>query len=392
MLVSLAWIWAVGLVFAYLAERLRLPRLVGMLLAGILLGPWGVNLLHADLLGISSDLRQLALVIILLRAGLALQVQDLKRIGRPALLMSFVPASAEILGVFLLAPLLLPLTSIEATVLGTVLAAVSPAVIVPNMLRLMEAGYGRRNRIPQLLLAGASVDDIFVIVLFTACTGLALGGQLSVWTFVGIPVSILLGAGLGWLMGQVFRGFLSRFSLPVDRQVLWLLSAALALVGIEKALAPWVPVSGLIAVMGMAMVFQNRAPQLAKPIASSCSALWTGAEVLLFGLVGASVNLGAAWSRGVGALLLIVGALVFRMLGVGLCLLRTKLVAKERLFCMLAYTPKATVQAAIGGLPLAMGLPCGDTVLAVAVLSILLTAPLGAFGIQCTHPLLLSQD
>lgn len=389
MLTSLALIFLVGMSLGWLVTRLRLPSLLGMLLTGILLGPYVLNLLDDSILGISADLRQLALIIILTRAGLSLNIEDLKKVGRPAVLLCFVPACFEMVGMIVLAPRLLGLSVLDAAILGAVIAAVSPAVIVPKMLRLMELGYGARNSIPQMLLAGASVDDVFVIVMFTAFTGLAQGGTVSPTTFVQIPVSIVTGIAVGLAAGIAFGAVYRRIHVRDSVKVVVLLSLSFLFVALENAVKGIVPFSGLLAVMSCGIAINRRRPELASRLSGKYNRLWVAAEVLLFVLVGATVDISYAAAAGAAAVLAVLGALVFRMVGVFVCVLGTKLSRKERLFCMLAYTPKATVQAAIGSVPLSLGLGCGQIVLTVAVVAILLTAPLGAFAIDLTYRRLL---
>ncbi len=385
MLTSLALIFLVGMGLGWLVSKLRLPRLLGMLLTGILLGPYVLDLLDDSILGISADLRQLALIIILTRAGLSLNLEDLKKVGRPAILMCFVPACFEIAGMMILAPLLLHISLLDAAIMGSVVAAVSPAVIVPRMLRLMENGYGTEKSIPQLIMAGASVDDVFVIVMFSSFTGLAQGGELSPITFAQIPVSIVTGIAVGLAVGMAFSEVYRRVYVRDSAKVVMLLSVSFLLVALESAVKGVIPFSGLLAVMSCGIAVNRRRPELAARFSAKYSKLWVAAEILLFVLVGATVDISYALAFGGAAILAILGALVFRMAGVFFCLLRTKLEPKERLFCMLAYTPKATVQAAIGSLPLTMGLSCGHVVLTVAVLAILITAPLGAFSVDSTY-------
>lgn len=389
MLTSLALIFLVGMSLGWLVTRLRLPSLLGMLLTGILLGPYVLNLLDDSILGISADLRQLALIIILTRAGLSLNIEDLKKVGRPAVLLCFVPACFEMVGMIVLAPRLLGLSVLDAAILGAVIAAVSPAVIVPKMLRLMELGYGTRNSIPQMILAGASVDDVFVIVMFTAFTGLAQGGTVSPTTFVQIPVSIVTGIAIGLAAGIAFGAVYRRIHVRDSVKVVVLLSLSFLFVALENAVKGIVPFSGLLAVMSCGIAINRRRPELASRLSGKYNRLWVAAEVLLFVLVGATVDISYAAAAGAAAVLAVLGALVFRMVGVFVCVLGTKLSRKERLFCMLAYTPKATVQAAIGSVPLSLGLGCGQIVLTVAVVAILLTAPLGAFAIDLTYRRLL---
>lgn len=391
MLTSLALIFLVGMSLGWIVTRLRLPSLLGMLLTGILLGPYVLDLLDASILGISDDLRQLALIIILTRAGLSLNLEDLKKVGRPAVLLCFVPACFEIVGMVTIAPRLLGISVLDAAIMGAVVAAVSPAVIVPKMLRLMEMGFGTRRSIPQMILAGASVDDVFVIVMFTAFTGLAQGGTFSPATFVQIPVSIVTGIAVGLAVGVAFGAVYRRIHVRDSVKVVVLLSVSFLFVALENAVKGIVPFSGLLAVMSCGIAINRRRPELAVRLSGKYNRLWVAAEVLLFVLVGATVDIGYAAAAGAAAVLVVLGALVFRMVGVFVCLLRTPLSAKERLFCMIAYTPKATVQAAIGSVPLTMGLGCGQIVLTVAVLAILITAPLGAFSIDLTYRRLLGR-
>lgn len=392
MLTSLALIFLFGLIFGALFQKLRLPPLLGMLIVGIVLGPYALNWLDDSLLSISADLRQIALIIILTRAGLNLNISDLKKVGRPAILMCFLPACFEILGMLVLAPPLLHISYLDAAIMGAVVGAVSPAVIVPKMLRLMEEGYGTEKSIPQLILAGASVDDVFVIVLFSSFTGLAKGESLSPWRFAEIPISILLGVLLGAALGLALAFFFQKVHVRDSVKVLLLLSFSFLLVALEDALEGFVPISGLIAVMSLGIALQRKRDIVARRLSLKFSKLWVAAELLLFVLVGATVDLHYAYAAGLSAVILIFGVLLFRMAGVWVCLFKTKLLFKERLFCVLAYMPKATVQAAIGSVPLSMGLFCGNIVLTVAVLAILITAPLGAFLIDLTYKKLLSRD
>ncbi len=389
MLFSLALVFLCGMALAAVFEKLGLPPLLGMLITGILLGPSVWNVLDDSLLAISADLRKIALLIILTRAGLNLDTAQLRRVGRPAVLMCFVPACFEICAVSALAPALLGLSPIESAVLGSVLAAVSPAVVVPKMLRLMDEGYGTDQGIPQLIMAGASVDDIFVIVLFTCFTSLASQGSFSAWTLARIPTSILLGLAAGAALGHALSAMFRSIHLRDSAKVVLLLSFSFLLVWVEDQFTGPVGFSGLLAVMAMGAVLRGQLPAAGARLSAKYSKLWVAAEPLLFVLVGAAVDVKYAWAASAAGAILIFAALAIRMIGVATCLIRTSLSRKERLFCALAYTPKATVQAAIGGVPLAMGLACGNTVLAVAVLAILLTAPLGAFAIERTYRRLL---
>lgn len=391
MLTSLALIFLVGLSLGAVLARLRLPALLGMMFTGILLGPYVLNLIDGNILAVSGDLRHLALVIILARAGLSLDIGDLKRIGRPAALMCFVPACFEILGMVLLAPGLLGVSVPEAALMGSVVAAVSPAVVVPRMLKLMEEGYGADKKIPQLIMAGASVDDVFVIVLFTSFAGLVEGDAVSPARLAGVPVSIVLGIAIGILAGLAVSRLFQKIHIRDTAKVLILLSVCFLLGALEEAAKPYLPVSGLLAVMAAGATLLQTYPVLAKRLSAKFSKLWVAAEILLFVLVGATIDLGYAATAGAKVVVLLLAVLLLRMAGVLLCLVKTGMDAKERLFCMIAYTPKATVQAAIGGVPLAMGLSCGPLVLTVAVLSILITAPLGALGIDQSYRKLLKK-
>lgn len=389
MLFSIALLLLGGMFAGWLCRKLRLPALLGMILVGVLAGPAVLDLIDGSILGISSQLRKIALIIILSRAGLTLNLEDLKKNGRPAVLMCFVPAAFEITGMILLAPVLLPVTRLEAAVMGSVVAAVSPAVIVPKMIKLMEEGYGVSKGIPQIILAGASVDDVFVIVLFSAFTSLAQGKEISVISFVNIPVSILLGAVIGMVLGYALASYFQWVGVRDAVKLLVFLSVSFLLTAAEDGLHTGITFSGLIAVMFMGIGLQRKKMDSAKMLSGKFNQMWVFAEVILFTLVGASVDISYVSSAGLAAVILIFAVLVFRMLGVCLCMAGTKLNWKERIFCMLAYMPKATVQAAIGGLPMAMGLPCGKIVLTVAVLAIFITAPLGAFLIDATYQKLL---
>lgn len=392
MLLSVALILLCGMGMSWICQKLKLPGLLGMLLTGILLGPYVLNLLDENLLNISSELRKMALIIILMRAGLGLDVSGLKKIGRPAVMMCFVPASFELAGIILLAPGLMGLSVLEAAILGAVLAAVSPAVVVPRMVKLMEEGYGTKEGIPQLILAGASVDDVYVIVLFTTFTGIMQGKSVSVMSFLNIPVSIILGIMTGLFTGWLLAKYFEKVHIRDTVKVFILLSISFLLVGLEDGLTTTITFSALIAVMFLGVSLQRYRRDVDRRISVKCGKLWVAAEVFLFVLVGATVNIGYLSNVGIKAVILIFGALIFRMVGVFVCLLGIPLKRKEKLFTMMAYTPKATVQAAIGGIPLALGFACGDTVLTVAVLAIVLTAPLGAFAIDTTYKKFLTKN
>ena len=392
MLTSIAMILLLGLVAGRLFAKLKLPSLMGMILVGILISPHCLDLVDGQMLSISGDIRQIALVIILTRAGLSLNIGDLKRVGRPAALMCFVPACVEMIGTMVFAPMVLGISLLDAAILGSVIAAVSPAVVVPRMIKLIEEGYGVRQGIPQLILAGASVDDVFVIVVFSALTTLAATGSASASGFLQIPSSILLGILLGLLIGKLLLAFFRRCPIGDTKKVLILLSISFLLLELQERLEGIVEVSGLLAIMSMGILIKQQGDLLAQRLAATYNKLWLGAEVFLFVLVGVAVDVGYALSAGIAVVALVLFALLFRMLGVCFSLIGTSLNREERLFCMMAYTPKATVQAAIGTIPLTMGLQCGELVLTAAVVSILLTAPFGAICIDKFHKKLLIRE
>ena len=395
MLTSLALIFLAGLALASICRKLKLPRIIGMLVTGILFGPYVLDLLDASVLGISADLRQMALVIILVKAGLSLNIEDLKKVGRPAILMSFLPALFEILAFVLLAPCVLHIDRVEAAIMGAVLGAVSPAVVVPRMVQLMEEGYGTNKSIPQMILAGASLDDVFVIVLFSSFVGMAQGNGAQIMEFADIPISIvlgiLLGAAAGYALAWFFEwNYVRQGQIRNSIKVIIVLSISFLLLAAESWLEGIAAVSGLLAIMSMALTLAMRSdPRVTERLQEKFGKLWLAAEVILFVLVGAAVDIRYTLQAGVGAVLMIVAGLIFRCVGVWLCMLGTGLNRKERLYCVIAYLPKATVQAAIGSVPLALGLPCGNIVLSVAVLSILITAPLGAIAMDLSYRKLL---
>lgn len=392
MLISIAMILLMGMFMGWICKKIHLPSLTGMIFTGIILGPYFLNMIDSSLLNISSELRKIALIIILTRAGLSLDLNDLKRVGCPAILMCFVPACFEIMGMIILAPKLLGISILDAAIMGTVVGAVSPAVIVPKMLKLMEEGYGVRHSIPQLILAGASVDDVFVIVMFTAFTGLAQGNDVSIRSFVNIPVSILLGIVTGAFIGILLAYYFKKVHIRDTSKVVIILCLSFILVTFEDRFSTILPFASLIAVMAIGIALQKKREVVAKRLSVKFNKLWVVAEIVLFVLVGATVDIKYAVSAGAVSVILILGVLMFRMLGVFLCLLKTKLTMRERMFCMIAYTPKATVQAALGGVPLAMGLSCGNIVLTIAVVAILITAPLGAFCIDFAYKKLLINE
>ncbi|MFR8473890.1 MAG: cation:proton antiporter [Lachnospira sp.] len=398
MLASLSLIFLVGLAMGAICQKLKMPRIIGMLVTGIVLGPYVLDFLDPSILSISSELRKLALIIILLKAGLSLDLKDLKKAGRPAILMSFVPATCEIAGYILFAPLVLGINRIEAAIMGAVLGAVSPAVVIPRMVMLMEEKYGTKKAIPQMIMAGASCDDIFVIVLFTTFLSMAQGGSADIIDFVNIPVSIVLGILLGAVTGYGLYLFFEtsyahKHCVRNSTKVIIVLGFSMLLVSVEGWLEGKVSVSGLLAVVSMACVIKIKSTAfVSKRLSEKFGKLWIVAEVVLFVLVGAAVDIRYTLSAGIAAVFMIFIALIFRTAGVLICTIKTKLNMKERIFCVIAYLPKATVQAAIGSVPLAAGLACGKIILSVAVLAIIITAPIGALGIDNTYKKLLEKE
>ena len=398
MLTSLSFIFLVGLAMGAICQKLKLPRIIGMLATGIVLGPYVLDLLDPSILSISADLRKMALIIILLKAGLSLNLDDLKKVGRPAIMMSFVPASFEIIGYLLFAPSILGITRVEAAVMGSVLAAVSPAVVVPRMVQLMETKYGTEKAIPQMIMAGASCDDIFVIVLFTTFLSMAQGGSADIKAFANIPISIILGIILGAIVGYLLylffeTAYAKKHYVRNSMKVIIVLGFSFLLIAIESWLEGKIAVSGLLAVVSMACVLKMKCTAfVSKRLSEKFGKLWLAAEVILFVLVGAAVDIRYTLEAGIAAVAMIFVALIFRSFGVLLCTVKKNLSAKERAFCVVAYLPKATVQAAIGSVPFAAGLPCGKIVLSVAVMAIIITAPLGAFGMDLTYKKILTRE
>lgn len=392
MLLSIALILLVGMSASWICKKIKLPGLLGMLATGIVLGPYVLNLIDSSILNISSELRKIALIIILTRAGLGLDITGLKKIGRPAILMCFLPASFELLGIILIAPGTLGMSVLEAAIMGAVLAAVSPAVVVPRMVKLMDNGYGTAKGIPQLILAGASVDDVYVIVLFSTFIGMMQGKGASIINFVNIPVSIILGMGIGILAGYLLAMYFEKIHIRDTVKVLLILSISFILVATEDMLNTSIKFSALIAIMFVGVGLHKKRDVVAKRLSQKYEKLWIASEVFLFVLVGATVNINYLGNMGIKALIVIFGALIFRMAGVFVCLIKTELNKKERLFTMMAYTPKATVQAAIGGIPLALNFACGETVLTIVVLAIVITAPLGAFAMDLSYKKLLRRN
>ncbi|MEI7884061.1 MAG: cation:proton antiporter [Clostridia bacterium] len=392
MLFSLALIFICGFSLSGILQKLKMPGLLGMLLVGIMLGPYALNLIAPEILNISADLRQIALIVILLRAGLAIDIKDLKKVGRPAFLMCFVPATFELLTITLLAPIFFHISYLEAAIMGAVLAAVSPAVVLPRMLKLMENGYGKKNSIPQLIMAGASADGIYMIILFTSLLSMYQGAGFQMINLLKVPISIVSGLMVGIGTGIILVWFFKKVQIRDTVKMLIIFSTAFLFISLETLLKPYLPVSGLLAVMALGGTILKSYDILAKRLSGKFSKIWVGAEILLFVLVGAAVNISYLASSGLLAVGLIFSALLFRMLGVFTCLIKTKLNSKERLFCGIAYLPKATVQAAIGAIPLALGVSAGRTILTVAVLAIIITAPIGALGVDLSYQKLLTSE
>lgn len=392
MLVSLSLMLLLGFGLSGIFKMFNLPGLIGMILAGIILGPFSLNLISPSLLTIAAELRQIALIVILLRAGLSLDLKDLAKVGRPAFLMSFLPALFEMGIIILVAPRILNITVLDAAILGAVLAAVSPAVVVPRMLHLMEEGYGHKNKIPQLIMAGASLDDIFVIILFTSFVTLRQGQSIDISLFTSLPISIISGLGFGFITGYIFVVIFKKIHMRDTIKVLLLLSISFLLLGSEKTIIEFVPFSALLAVMAMGLSILRFYPVLAHRITSKFSKIWVASEVFLFILVGAIVNLSSLQSYVWLIIVVLLLGLISRFLGVQACLIKSNLTPKERLFTGIAYIPKATVQAAIGSIPLTLGFSSGNIILSSAVLAILITAPLGAIGIDSLYKKILIKD
>lgn len=395
MIYSLALIFLFGILFSKLFQLIKLPRIIGMLITGIILGPYVLNLLNNKILDISSDLRQIALIIILIKAGLSLDLNDLKKVGRPAILMSFLPACFEIIACVVIGPVLFNISIIDSLIIGAVLSAVSPAVVVPKMVELIEKKYGTKKSIPQLILAASSLDDVFVIILFTSFVAMAESGTFEYLSLVNIPISIILGILTGIVVGLLFSTIVNKLMSKENNSILLLLilSIAFLLVSLETWLEGYISISGLLAVMSMAMTLRIKLPkELIFNLTNGFGEVWKGAEVLLFVLVGAAVNINYAFSEGINTIILIIFALLIRSIGVYISLIGTSFNLREKLFCIIAYLPKATVQAAIGAIPLTLGLSCGNLVLSIAVISILITAPVGALGMDLTYKSFLKKE
>lgn len=393
MVTSIALIIIIGSCLASIFQYFKLPRIIGMLLTGIIIGPYALNLLDPSILLISADLRQIALIIILIKAGLSLNLEDLKKVGRPAILMAFIPASFEVLAYLVFAPLIFNISYREALLMGAVLAAVSPAVVVPRMVKLIEEKYGTDKSIPHLILASASLDDIFVIVLFSTFLTMNQGQKINLLNFLNIPISIIMGILIGIIFGYLLIKLFEYKDYPTSMKVLIILGFSFLLISIEHWLEPYIATSGLLAIIAMACTIKFKLDsQTSTNLATKFGNLWVGAEILLFVLVGAAVDIRYTLQAGLSAIILIIFALIIRSIGVSLCLIKTKLNFKERLFCIIAYLPKATVQAAIGSVALSAGLPCGNIILSVAVLAIIITAPIGAIGIDKSYSFLLKHQ
>ncbi len=387
MLLSLGVIVLAGMATYFLFSKINIPGIIGLLFAGIILGPGVLDIIDSSLRSISSEIRSIALIIILTRAGLSLNIEDLRAVGRPAVLMSFIPASFEIIGVVLIAPLLFPLTIWEALIMGAVVAAVSPAIIVPSMIKIMQKGYGNKRKVPQLILASASIDDIFVVVLFTIFIG---SDSFSATEFLHLPLSISTGIAAGVILGLILCFVFRRFHIRDSRKVMILLAIGFVLLPIEQ-LSSTIPFSALIAIMAMSITIKCRLNTVTDRISRKFSKLWIFAELLLFVLIGATVNPQNLLNSWLPAIILIAAITLIRITGVMICLVKSPLNMNERFFCALSYIPKATVQAAIGSVPLSMGLACGEIILTVAVMAIIITAPIGAILIEKTYKKLLNE-
>lgn len=393
MISSLALIFLLSLLLGELFHKVQLPKIIGMLLVGIVIGPYALNLLSPAILNISAELRKIALIIILIKAGLTLDLSSLKKASRPALLLSFLPATFEVIAITIFAPIIFNISRLEAMLLGAVLGAVSPAVVIPKMTELIENGYGKDKSIPEMILAGASLDDIFVIVLFSSFLSANQSGAIDLLSFASIPISIISGVTLGILTGLIVSNVFKSYRMASETRTIVVLALAFALTAFEELIKAYLPLSSLLAVVAMAATIKLKSnKEVTNEIAKDHSRLWLGAQAILFTLIGAAVDIRYTLNAGYSAILLLFISLLIRSIGVLLALLFTPLNKKERLFTIFAYLPKATVQAAIGGIPLAMGLSCGSLVLSIAVLSILITAPLGAFLMDISYKKLLVKN
>lgn len=388
MLLSVGLIIILGLLLGWLASKLHLPRIIGMLLAGVILGPHFLNLLDSSIIDISVDLRKIALIIIIVRAGLSLDITDLKKTGRPAVMLCFIPATFEMLAFVIFAPAIMGVTRLQAAILGAVMGAVSPAVTVPRLTKMIDDGYGVKKGIPQMLIAGASADDIYVIVLFTTLVGIEAGGSMDAMSLLRIPLEIILGTLLGAVTGIILSVFFKKVHMRDSLKITIIMALSMLMYWVEGL----VPVSGLLAVMTTGIAVNMRRPDVSKRLSAKFSKLWVAAEIFLFVLVGSTVNIEYVTRAGIGMAVMLFIGLLFREAGTWLSILKTGLNKKEIAFCLISEIPKATVQAAIGGVPLAMGLSCGDTVLTMAVLAIVITAPIGAIGMDMTEHRLISKD
>ena len=392
MLFSISIITLTALLLSQLFIKLKLPGIIGMLLSGIILGPFVLDLIDPSILSLSADLRQIALIVILIRAGLSLDLEDLKKVGRPALLLSFIPATIEMVAVIIFAPLFFGISYLDAAIMGAIIAAVSPAVVVPRMIKLMESGYGKEKKIPQLIMAGASIDDVYVIVIFTSLIQVYQGSTVSLLTFLFIPVSIILGVFLGIVSGLVLSWFFKKFHLRDTIKVLIIFSIGFLFIVLEKTISGFLPISGLVGIMALGGTILKKHMVLAKRLVGKFEKIWVIAEIMLFVLVGAAVDISVIANVGLFALLLIVISMIFRMFGVFISLIKTRLNAKEKLFVGISYSPKATVQAAIGAIPLSLGISSGNLILTVAVLAIIITAPFGSILMDKTYKKLLERS
>ncbi|MCR5231821.1 MAG: cation:proton antiporter [Acholeplasmatales bacterium] len=390
---SLFIVFTFGILGGFIFEKIKLPKLVWYIILGILIGPSVLNIVDDTLINISSYLRQIALVIILTRSGLSLDINNLKKIGRPAILMCFVPACFEIVGVTIFAPMFLGISYLEALLLGSVLAAVSPAVVVPRMIKLMDERYGKEHNVPELIMAGASCDDIFVIVLFYSFKNLVVTSNFDAWTIGQIPLSIISGIALGILVGMLIVLIINKLKMNKVINVIFMLGLSFGMIALETVLKPYFSISSLLAIVVMTLIVNIFKKEEAKEIQKTYNSLWSCFEILLFTLVGIATSVNYAFSKD-GAILVgvVLIALIFRSIGVIVCLIATKFNKKEKLFIIFSYLPKATVQASIGAIALSEGLDCGVVVLTGAVISILITAPLGAILMDRTYNKLLTNE
>lgn len=391
-ILDLAIILILGFISGFIMEKIKLPKIIGMIIIGILIGPSFLNIISSEMISQSANLRMIALVIILTRSGLSIDYKKLKKAGLSAFLMCFIPAVFEIIGVLVLGPLLLKISIIESLLLGSVLAAVSPAIVVPRMIKIKQEGYGIKKGISDIILTGASLDDIFVIVLFYAFLSLHHSNQIDLNTFIKIPVQIILGVFIGLISGYLISVIFKKVKTNLTSKIIIVFSISLLLVGLEELLKYYFPFSGLVSVIALGMMILIKDNDTACEIENGYKKIWQVFEIILFVLVGISLNFNEALSYGFMPILVIIGALIFRMIGAYVSLIFSDLSKNEKVFVMISYIAKATVQASIGPIALANNLPVGNLVLTVAVLSILISAPIGALLIDKSYQKLLKKE